>query len=377
MNGIAAALLVVLGLSAPLHTPDLQVEAASATGAPLPELAEAVARALVAGGARVVMRGPTSGPCEYCAVVKVIETGAGTCVVEVRHEQRTTTTTLHLPAGSLLFDRARAIAIQTRLLMPPAASPEAKPKEVAARPVHKQDARSSSDPAGLSDKQAAPPVRRPDAIPYLASAREPSPVDPDSLRIPPPAPVPAAPPVPMVTYTNRGETRPPARPTEAAPAAGPEARNPIRSERIAAAKPEKPADPPKRREAGPAKSEPERAAEDAVLSARSNEPGPGPRWPWVPTLIGGGAAVAAGVCAAVARSHYNALEDKNQSIGSALSQKSAGENWQTASFILAGAAAVGVTVGLVGFSLRGSGGTSVVAAPVPGGAVVALAGELP
>jgi hypothetical protein len=57
MNGLTPVMLVVLGASGPLHTPDLQVEAITAAGVELPELADAVARALVAGGS--IARAPS------------------------------------------------------------------------------------------------------------------------------------------------------------------------------------------------------------------------------------------------------------------------------------------------------------------------------
>jgi hypothetical protein len=38
------------------------------------------------------------------------------------------------------------------------------------------------------------------------------------------------------------------------------------------------------------------------------------QWPWIPTIVGSGAAVAAGICAVVARDRYNALSDKTQTL---------------------------------------------------------------
>lgn len=409
MNGSVALLLVVLfGPAAPLHTTDLQVEAVSAAGAALPELAEAVARALLAGGARVVLRGPSSGPCEYCAIVKVTETGAGACRVEVRSDQRTVSTTLHLPAGSMLFDRARAIAIQTQLLIPaPAAEskPEVKAKEVAARPARKAEARGAAEPA--RPVEPAPSLGRQEAMPYLASPRGlSSAAEPEPIVVSPVSPVsssssvatvPSAPSVPSsavtrapiapptVTYTARGEGRPEVRaqprgetgPGEAGPAVRPEPRIAGRAEPVPPAEPSKPAEAVK--PAAPVAAEAPAKGVDlrAGLPEGWRQDRGRRRWPWIPTALGAGAAVAAGICAVVARSRYNALGDRTQSLSSALSEKSSGESWQNASYVLAGAATVGVAVGVIGFVARGPGSTSVGATPLPGGGVVALAGALP
>ena len=89
--------------------------------------------------------------------------------------------------------------------------------------------------------------------------------------------------------------------------------------------------------------------------------------------------MAAGICAVVARDRYNGLEDKRQSYASAHALKSQGESWQLAGFVLAGVAVVGIGTGIVGFSTRSSGSPSVAAvvSPVPGGGMVAVAGDLP
>lgn len=401
MSGVTAAMLVVLALAAPLRTPDLQVEAVNASGAGLPELAEAVARALVAGGARVVLRGPSSGSCEYCAKVRVTEIAPGECEVAIQHEQRAASTTLHLPAGSLLFDRARAIAIQTRLLMAWRTAPEPKPKEIAARPVRKSDGRLTG---GASRPATSPPVSaKPDAVePYLATRRAPAPV-PSSPS--PSAPIPVATPtelprpaepVPLVTYTSRSDGKPANRAAEVRPVA--EAQ-PDRADAPALERPEsKPSASSAR-----ANSRVNRAPA-ADLGARREVSGERPRWPWIPIAVGGGAAVAAGIFAALSRDRYDALADKNQPIESARSHKSAGEHWQTASLVLAGVAAAAVGTGIVGFvmggpdrvseraSERASGracdrasgracerasdavSVTALAAPIPGGGMLALAG---
>jgi hypothetical protein len=379
-------MLVVLGLSAPLHTPDLQVEVVTASGTPLPELAEAVSRALVAGGARVVLRGPTSGSCEYCGMVKVIESAPGVCDVEVRHEQHVASTKLHLPAGSQLFDRARAIAIQARLLMT-----WQTPKEVATRPVPRGETR----PAEARGSEARPPngakavastsAPKLDSVPYLAARRDPSapPVSPSPVpSAPPPMPVPAPSPLvvalppkpvespPVVNYSARSDGKPAPRPAETKPAARPEGKPTVAEN--------SPAPRPEAKEPVEARVPARKSTSDVGTIRAPMEPS-GARWPWIPTAIGAGAAVAAGISAALSRGHYNALEDKGQSIASARSEKSSGERWQTTSLILAGVAAVAVGTGIVGFAGGSSdaGQLTAVAAPVPGGGMVALAGSLP
>lgn len=381
-------MLVVLGIAAPLHTPDLQVEVLTASGTPLPELAEAVSRALVAGGARVVLRGPTSGPCEQCAKVMVIESSPGVCAVEARHEQHVASTTLHLPAGSPLFDKARAIAIQARLLMTWNDTPESKPKVAAAHPPARSETKtaevkaSETGPSGWAPRPSPWPAAapKPDSVPYLATRREPSapPVPASAPVASVPAPVatpmggPSAsrPPEGLPSYTSRSDGKPVPRPAEAQSSA----RGDGKTTAIADAPPvarTPTASPESRAEAAG------RLASDVTVRP-TLEPSK-PRWPWIPTAVGAGAAVAAGICAGISRSHYNALADREQSLDSARSEKSAGENWQTASWVLAGVAALGVGAGAVGFVTRSSnaGPLTAVATPVPGGGMVALAGSMP
>jgi hypothetical protein len=356
MSGANAAMLVVLGLTATRQPPDLQVEAITAAGAELPELAEAVARALVVGGARVVLRGPTSGPCEYCDKVKVTEIKPGICELEIRHEQHTVSTTLHLPVTSSLFDRARAIAIQTRLIAPWQNASESKAKELAARPVRGAEMRGRRNGVALAHDPPSPAV---DYKPSVALAPTMEPIGdlaapsalverPDRMAVASPTPEQPAPPV---GYASRSDSKPVSPSDESKP-----------------------------------------HARAALTSLRGNTDGsPGadlgaaraaatkPRWPWIPTGIGTGAAAAAGVCAVVALGHYNALSDRTQSYNSAQAHKSAGESWQTASWVLSGVAAVGLATGIVGFSTRSSGGSPVttMASPIPGGGVFAVAGNFP
>jgi hypothetical protein len=366
MIGANAAMLVVLGLAATRQPPDLQVEAITAAGADLPELAEAVARALVVGGARVVLRGPTSGPCEYCGKVKVTEIRPGICEVEIRHEQHIASTTLRLPVTSSLLDWARAIAIQARLLVPWQKAPESKGKdnatELAARPVRRPEKRGKRD--GVAPAQHPPSTTTGDKpsvalVPIdgpLPARREnpsrdwePSPAEverPDRMAIASP------------TLGRQAPTASEASRSDSKPVSRPDARKP--QERAALA--------PPRGQTG--------SSPAADLGAeRSVEPKH--RWSWIPTAIGTGAAAAAGVCALVALGHYNAISDRNQSYDSAQAHKSAGENWQTASWVFSGMAAVGLATGIVGFSMRSSGGSAVttMASPVRGGGLVTVAGN--
>ena len=112
----ALLLLVVLGGSPPYRLPDLQVEAVSETGAALLDLTEAVGRALVGSGGRVVLGSPNSVPCNRCVKIRVTESGPGSVRVEVYQHGKLARSMLRLPDQSSLFDRARAIAIHVRLL---------------------------------------------------------------------------------------------------------------------------------------------------------------------------------------------------------------------------------------------------------------------
>jgi hypothetical protein len=365
MNGLTAVMLVVLGASGPLHTPDLQVEAVTAAGVELPELADAVARALVVGGGRVVLRAPGSGPCEHCTRIEVTETGPGIYRVEVSHRDHAASTALRLPAGSLLFDRARAIAIQARMLVTWKADPEAKP--VVARRLGKTETKAAveeppearlsvagvaPDPASTRTREAAPGVESASPLPPTPGVEQP-----------------VVPPTQAAPSTNRGRDL---------LAGGASETSPV--DRMAARPADRPAaEPTRRSEALASPARPEAKAGPALDLSAARTAASRPRWPWIPTAVGAGAAVAAGICAAVARDRYNGLSDKGQSYDSARALKSQGENWQLASFVLAGVAVAGLGTGIVGFSTRSSGSPSVAAlvSPVRGGGMVALAGDLP
>jgi hypothetical protein len=322
-------------------------------------------------------------------MVKVIESAPGVCDVEVRYEQHLAATKLHLPAGSQLFDRARAIAIQARLLMTWQNPPENKAKDVASRPAPRNAVKSEPRPwqvqasssGGGPPAAPSPSLPKGDSVPNLAARREASPV--------PASPVPAAStPAPV---PSRFASEPSPRPVESAPLddTATEGRSAPRSaeskpparidakpttggETVAASKPD--SEPLAEKHASAVR----KTASAATAVQATLQPSP-PRWPWIPTAIGAGAAVAAGISAALSRGHYNALEDKGQPLASARSEKSAGEKWQTTSLVLAGVAAIAVGTGIVGFATGSSdaGQVRAMATPIPGGGMVALAGSLP
>jgi hypothetical protein len=259
----------------------------------------------------------------------VTEISPGVCQVEMRHEQRRASTTLHLPVTSSLFDRARAIAIQARLLVPWQSAPESKSKDLEARKERRPAAREQHDQVVRAQGSPSATVRdsAPIALPPMAS------------------PIPERQ-TPFASDVVPNDPKP-IRPSENKPQAHA-------------------ALTPPREEAGES---------PVALLGTAHGGGHEPPWPWIPTALGAGAAAAAGVCAVVARGHYNALSDRNQSYDSAQAHKSAGENWQTGGWILAGVAAVGLTTGIVGFSRRSS--VTTVASPIPGGGAVAVAGNFP
>lgn len=355
MNALMAAVIMLLGTSASPRATDLQVEALTTTGAELPELGDAVARALVMGGARVVMRGPTAVPCMDCTQVKVTELGAGVFKIVVKAQDKLASTTLDLSTGNRLLDRARAIAIHARLLTDRPAASEAKGLETVAPPTRKPEVRAASA-RDKSKAQATPvPVARESPV----TVPEPLPVAPASAAPLPPA-QPAARPESIRVQVSRGET--------AAPSRDSEAKRPVAAE----SKNEKDRAPTRRdvAEGAPARAD--------LIASPAHEMSK-PQWPWLPTAIGAGAAIGAGICAFMARQKYDGLSDRNQSLDSARSLKSSGERWQTAAIVLSGAAAAGLGVGIAGFAMRSSGGHTVKAAvsPSPGGGMAMMAWELP
>jgi hypothetical protein len=329
---VTAALLVLLTVSAPLRSPDLQIEAKNAAGANLPELADAVARALVASGVRVVLGGPASEPCIHCVQVRITNAGQGAYRIDVSQERHTATVSLRFDVESSLFDRARAVAIQARSLVTWESSPNSKAKEAVARqPARKPEPRGSVEITGRVAPSAEPQ-------PLALAPKEPEPLPatlPEAARVPMPGP-PAIPRPDLAAALK--PPSPPARPEHPLPQA--ELSGKIRSSSLASKQ---------------------------------------QRWPWIPIAVGSGAAIAAGICAIVARNRYDALSDKSRPFDQASALKTEGERWQIASYALTGAAVAGLATGLIGFVARGSEPPSVTAsaAPIPGGGIIAFAGSLP
>jgi len=341
---VTAAMLVLLGLSSPLRAPDLQVEARTATGVNLPDLADAVARALVASGIRVVLGVPAREPCFHCAQVTVTEIGHESCRIDVSQERHAASATLRFPAGSPLFDRARAISIQARLLVTWESSPTSTTKDAMARaaarkPEPKKPVDRFLDGMQIAGAEQATTVGRV-APPAKDSPFGTSP-QPEPVRVPDPQVVPE-------------------RHVDATPAAS-----------------ERHVDRIEARPAEAVRSQPQRATPAETLSV-SVAP-PKQQWPWIPTILGSGAAVAAGISAVMARNRYNALSDRSRTYGSAEALKAEGQNWQVASIVLSGAAVVGLTTGIFGFITRSTKrpAAAALATPVPGGGMMMIAGDLP
>lgn len=335
------AFALVLALTSPSQAPDLQVEASTSAGAPLPELADAVARALVASGARVVLRSPTSAPCAYCASISIVENPQGDCRLDISHDSHATSVTLHLGRSSPLFDRARAIAVQTRLLITWDQTPEPQAKKPAPRSASRRATHAST---GHVSETVKPPLH--ETLPPPASSEA---TEAETLSQNPPH---ASPPAPLVSHADAKE--PPTRvPAPSPPRA-----------KLAEALPEE---------------KPVLKARPSEAAKRSNPlPTPnGPRWPWIATITGSSAAIGAGICALVARDRYNALSDRSQSYDSAQAIKTEGERWQIASYVLSGVAVAGLTAGILGFTSTSAPAVRAAVVPVPGGGAFTLAGELP
>jgi hypothetical protein len=326
-----------------VRVPDLQVEAGTAAGVELPELAEAVARTLIASGARVFLGGPANKPCARCARVAVTDLGQGRCRIDITQGAHMASTILNLGESSPLFDRARAIAIQVRLLV--RGEPVDRLPESSGRPlVRKGAAKPAPERPGVESPAIAdsPPVETRSA-PELP--REPG------------ASVSVASPVAPLPSTRRTE----ASATTPLP-------KPALAERS----------PPPRRQAEEEKRQSERSEPADVVHLRKAKT-TSARWPWIPVTIGVGATVAAGLCALAARDRYDALSNKSRSYPQAVSLRQDGKNWQTTAFIASGVAVAGLGLGIWGFVTSGSAAKplSPTMAMIPGGAMVALTGGLP
>ncbi|HEX7499694.1 MAG TPA: hypothetical protein VF524_05235 [Polyangia bacterium] len=323
---MSTTLLFLLALSPAERLPDLHVEAGTMSGVDLPELAEALAHALVASGARVVLGGPVNDPCTRCARVVVVDMGGGHCRVDVTQNQHTSSVGLTFDAETTLFERVRAIAIQARLLVTWESMPEAKRKEPRNRAEgHSPEARADSDAAAGAEKSGE-----------------------------------------VVAAPGEGDRREPARGEEGV------ARSPLATRAPATGSVETvEAQPDARKPALVLLPDPE-------VVAQSSEAG-SPRWPWLPTAIGASAAVAAGLCLLMAKRRYDAMADKSRLHVEIIEFQNEGEAWQTAAIVTSSVAVIGLTTGILGFVTAGSRKTTITptATVLSGGGIVALTGTLP
>ena len=296
------------------------------SGVDLPELAEALAHALVASGARVVLGGPVNDPCLHCARVVVVDVGQNHCRVDVLQNQHTSSVGLTFDAETTLFERVRAIAIQARLLVKWEATPEAKRKE----PRNRADGLSPeahADSDAVADEEKSGEVV---ATPSEGDLREPA-------------------------HGEEGVVRPPLPPRTPAPRS---------AERV---------------EAKPDARKPALVLRPgAEVAAQSSEAG-SPRWPWLPTAVGASAAVAAGLCLLMAKRRYDAMADKSRLHVEIIELQNEGEAWQTAAIVTSSVAVIGLATGIVGFVTAGSRKTTIAptATVLSGGGLVALTGTLP
>jgi hypothetical protein len=323
---VSPTLLLLLALSPAAHLPDLQVEAGTMSGVDLPELAEALAHALVSSGARVVLGGPANDPCSHCARVVVLDMGQDRCRVDVIQNQHTSSVGLTFDAETTLSERVRAIAIQARLLVKWEVTSEAKHKELRNRAEgHSPEARTDQAAVAGEEKSGE-----------------------------------------MVAATSEGDLREPARgeksvvqPTVAprVPSAGSVAR---------------------------IKAKPDARKPTMVLLpgpdvvTQSAETG-SPRWPWIPTAVGASAAVATGLCLLMAKRRYDAMADKSRLHVEIIELQTEGEAWQTAAIVTSSVAVIGLATGIIGFVTTGSHKTTIAptATVLNGGGLVALTGTLP
>ena len=234
---------------------------------------------------------------------RLSKSGRGPVASNANQDRHAASATLHFPAGSPLFDRARAIAIQARLLVTWETSPDTRNKATAARPSTRKSERKRAIEPPVSEAQVA-----------VAASMSPAPIKEAELVA---EPVPLRIPDPVVAQERRGDA------VLVAPVAHVD-----RVDSKSAARQTESMAPETMR----ARSSRGPSVEVASVSLRPQERW----WPWIPTLVGSGAAVAAGICAVVARDRYNALSDKSQPFQSAQALKGEGQNWQLASFVLSG-----------------------------------------
>ena len=321
-----ALLLLLLALSPAARLPDLQVEAGTMSGVDLPELAEALAHALVSSGARVVLGGPANDPCSHCARVVVLDMGQDRCRVDVIQNQHTSSIGLTFDAETTLFERVRAIAIQARLLVKWEATPEAKRKEPRNRAEgHLPEARADSDAVAGAEKSGE-----------VAAASSEGDLRRSTRGEEGVARSPVAPRVPAAGSTERVGPKPDARKPAMFVLPGPE------------------------------------------VVAQSSEAG-SQRWPWIPTAVGASAAVAAGLCLLMAKRRYDAMADRSKLHVEIIELQNEGKSWQTAAIVTSSVAMISLATGVIGFLTTGSRKNAVTptATVLNGGGLVALTGMLP
>ena len=347
---MVATLLALLALAmqqAGAQAPELQVAARSASGAEQPEFAHAVSRALVVTGATVVLGIPGGEPCARCVAVTVIEEARGRYRLEARRARRVASGQVEVRADSTPFEKARALAVEIRLLARWPATDEPAPAEAAPEPARPEPVR--AEPPRLEQAKLVSPTSHPSAAPLP----EPDPA-PENLAAAPadPAWAPQPPPPP---------------PAEAAPVPAPEAGAPGPTTVVVDA-PKTLAPPP-----APAPAIEALKPEPRTLSQL---------WPWIPTAVGAASAIAAGGCALAAKGHYDSLVNKTVPLDRAQGARNDGKTLQTAGLVLTGVAAAALAAGIVGFVQ----GASTQAPPkvalglVPvaaGGVAVGLSGRLP
>jgi hypothetical protein len=323
---VSPTLLFLLALSPAVRLPDLQIEAGTMSGVDLPELAEALAHALVASGARVVMGGPANDPCARCVRVVVVDMGAGHCRVNVTQNQHTSSVTLTFDAETTLFERVRAIAIQARLLVTWESTTEATRKEQKNRPGGRPpEARADGDTVSRAEKSSEAA-----AVPNEDKLREPA-------------------------RREEVATRAPAASLSSA----------SKSTESVAAKPDS------KKPAPIFLPRPEAVAQSSQAGSL--------RWPWIPTVVGASAAIATGLCLLMAQRRYDAMADKSRLHVEIIELKNEGEAWQTAAIVASSVALIGLATGIVGFATAGSRNSTITptATVLSGGGMVALTGRLP
>ena len=113
-------LLLIVALATSVS--QFQIDARSESGSDTPEIREAIARALVAGGMRVILGGKDQD-CDRCARVSIVEIKGGTYEIQVDQDRRHASSLVRLAIDTPLLDKARALAVQVRLLTKPAPRP--------------------------------------------------------------------------------------------------------------------------------------------------------------------------------------------------------------------------------------------------------------